>query len=264
MSKIPEEVLNYFRQVDQGWKADGTVDKSRIDGKLDQQEVDYVKKHISVFTGEQGIKVTAGMTIFDMIKANNYMRSRSVLGDKDYNSGRRVTVFGYLIRTIFGRNKSTDNNKSIEVDQGQYAVKKYSQEFPAMQTWNVQNCVAVTIYDKVNKRGFMAHIDCTSKAYDLKNVLKKLGFKPENCEARIIGGRDEMSEGNVEIIDNILRCFKFDIVEQDVLGKKIRAIQMDLNTGEVTDYEETVESKQGRDSDNYCYVQKLGKNIDSD
>ena len=265
MSKIPNEILQYFKEVDQGWKSDGSKDKARVDGKLDQQEVAYAQKNISVFMPQNGgFKLRAGMSLYDLIRANNYMRAKCVLGNKDYSSGRRVSFLGSLRRVLWGRSKSKDNDKSLEVDQGQYAVKKYSKNCPSMQTWNVQNCVAVTIYDKVNKRGFMAHIDCTSKAYDLDKVLAKLGFNPENCEARIIGGRDDMSEGNVEIIDNILRKYKFNIVEQDVLGKEIRAIQMDLETGEVTDYEETTESTRGRDKSDNCYTKNLGKNKDSD
>ena len=72
MSKIHPKVLEYFKQVNQGWNSDGTKDSSRAkDNILDQQEVDYARKNISIFFDydSRGFKIEAGMTIEDMITA---------------------------------------------------------------------------------------------------------------------------------------------------------------------------------------------------
>lgn len=262
MSKIHHKVLEYFKQVNQGWNSNGTKEASRAnDNILDQKEVEYAKKNISVFLENSncnGFKIEAGMTIEDMIEANPYFRGICILGDKNY------TPKSLLSRLFFSRNKADDDKKSIEVQQGHYAVKTYSKDCTSIQTDYVNDCVAVTIYDKKHKRGFIAHFDAVEKIYDFKNLIKQLGFNPSDCEARIIGGRTNMSEGKVELLDNILQQNNFNIVEIDVLGTEERAIQMDLNTGEVFDYKETNKSTFGRDETRAEYTPTLHKNKFSD
>jgi chemotaxis receptor (MCP) glutamine deamidase CheD len=261
MSKIHPRVLEYFKQVNQGWNSNGTKDASRAnDNILDKKEVEYAKKNISVFLDYdvKGFKIEAGMTIEDMIEANPFFRSICTLGDKNY------TPKSLFSRLFFSRNKADDDKKSVEVGQGHYAVKTYSKDCTSIQTDYINDCVAVTIYDKKHKRGFIAHFDTVEKIYDFKNLIKQLSFNPSDCEARIIGGRTNMSEGKVELLDNILQQNKFNIVEIDVLGTKERAIQMDLNTGEVFDYEETNKSTFGRDETRAEHTQTLYKNKFSD
>ena len=257
MTKIPDEIRNYFLMADKGWRIDGSQDSHRANNHiLDEQEVAYAKQHISIFIA--GFNIEAGMTLEDMIKANPQFRGKCILGNKDYKPP------SFISRLLGGRKKSKDDIKSIEVGQGQYAIKTYSKQYPSLQTDYIHDCVAVTIYDKKHKRGFIAHFDEDEKIYDFKNLIKQLGFNPKYCEARIIGGRTGLSEGKVELLDNILKQNKFNIVEIDVLGTKERAIQMDLNTGEVSDYQETQESVHGRDNTNCCYTPNLGKNKYSD
>ena len=110
----------------------------------------------------------------------------------------------------------------------------------------------------------MAHFDTVEKIYDFEKLIKELGFDPANCEARIIGGRTDMSEGKVELLDNILQQNYFNVVEIDVLGTNERAIQLNLDTGEVTDYVEEIISSFGRDETNACYTETLHKNKYSD
>lgn len=115
-----------------------------------------------------------------------------------------------------------------------------------MQTYGIGPCVAVTIYDRTNKKGFLTHIDTPEKAKSLKTVLYKLsaqGFDVKNCEARIIGGQTNSSMDTVKEIQKALEEKQYNIVETDVFGNCARAIQLDLNTGEVTDYNETIHQR---------------------
>lgn len=240
---IPTWIYNIFNEADSCCKDKRSYNfnAAKHDGVLDKSEVDFAMKHISIFSSGQ-LKINTGMTVYDMIDANrSYLRKYIIMGDNEYKAGRKVSVCGIMFPAIFSRKKSKDDPKSIEVMQGQYAVKTYSKDNPSIQTCNVCNCIAVTIYDKKNKRGFVAHIDTTEKADSLKSVLQKLNFDPKNCEVRIIGGITGLSEGNIEIIDTTLKSMGFDIEEYDILGSadKPRAIQLNLETGEVTDYEES-------------------------
>lgn len=241
---IPYWIHNLFKEADSCCKDKRSYNynAAKQDGVLDKSEVDFAMKYISIFSSGE-LKISFGMTVEDMIEANrSKLRKYIVMSDNVYEEGRKISVFGYMFPAIFSRNKSKDDPKSIEVMQGQYAVKTYSKDNPSIQTCNVCNCVAVTIYDKKNKRGFVAHIDTTEKADSLRDVLEKLNFDPKNCEVRIIGGRTGLSEGNIEIIDMTLKSMGFEIKEYDILGSENtapRAIQLNLETGEVTDYEES-------------------------
>ena len=69
------------------------------------------------------------------------------------------------------------------------------------------------------------------------------GFDVKNCEARIIGGQTNFSMDTVKEIQKALEEKQYNIVEMDVFGYGVRAIQLDLNTGEVTDYKETIHQR---------------------
>ena len=115
-----------------------------------------------------------------------------------------------------------------------------------MQTFGIGPCVAVTIYDKKQKMGFLAHIDTPDKAKSLNGVLNRLssqGFNLENCEARIIGGQTGSSTETIKTIQKCLENTPATIAEMDVLGNKVRSIQLNLDTGEVTDYKETIHTR---------------------
>jgi chemotaxis receptor (MCP) glutamine deamidase CheD len=211
ISEIPQWIANIYYKVDKN--KDG-ITQDEIDN-LDRQ-----KEGIgSIYQFE------AGMDLNSFVEKN-----RSVFA-------------GY----VHERNTSVDSNKSIEVGQGEYAIAEYSEDTPAMQTFGIGPCVAVTIYDKTSKRGFLTHIDSTDKANSFGNILKTLpyrGFNLENCEVRIIGGQTGQSEETIKIIQQSVENTPATIAEMDVLGNTTRSIQMNLDTGEVTDYDETIHTRQ--------------------
>ena len=103
-----------------------------------------------------------------------------------------------------------------------------------------------TIYDRKSKKGFLAHIDISDKANNLNSVVAKSkyqGFDFNNCEARIIDGQTNQSEETVNQIKKALDNNSVSVAEIDILGNGTRAIPLDLSTGEVTDYDETIHSR---------------------
>ena len=230
--KIPQWVYDDFNNFDK--------DKN---GTIEQSEIDDLKGSGTIFdTNNYKIfNVSADMDISLFVKEN---RSRygavAQFTDNEYTEGRKILQKKQLVPTDKKRKTSEDSNNSIQVEQGEYAVKTYSEDTPSLQTYNVCNCVAVTIYDKATKKGFLTHIDTIERADNLEKILKSCNFNPKTSEARIIGGLTGCSEGTIELIDETIKKFNIKVVEYDVLGKEQRRdIQLDLKTGEVSDYNET-------------------------
>ena len=180
-------------------------------------------------------------------KSNPTFKSSARM-DINLTEGRQIIgADGQLHKTNMPREWSRDSKESIEVAQGEYSVAEYSSRTPSLQTYGIGPCVALTIYDKESKQGFLAHIDSPQKAKSLHEILPQLlkrGFDANNCEARIIGGTT--SNHSSEIIKNIQKNLNeadLKIVETDILGKSTRNIQLDLNTGNVTDYGQTIQSR---------------------
>lgn len=219
------------------------VDKNR-DG-ITQAEInnlDRAKEGIgSIYIFE------AGMDLNSFVNKNRSVFAGYINFEGDPVEGRQIANSnGQLEKTNKPRNKTKDTEKTIEVSQGEYSIATVSDEVQTMQTYGIGPCVAVTIYDRTNKKGFLTHIDTPEKAKSLKTVLYKLsaqGFDVKNCEARIIGGQTNSSMDTVKEIQKALEEKQYNIVEMDVFGNGARAIQLDLNTGEVTDYNETINQR---------------------
>lgn len=229
--KIPQWIFDDFYNFD----------KNR-NGTIEQSELDELKGSGTVFDPDNTLyKVSSGMNISLFIQENRRQYGTAIqYTDNEYTEGRKVLQNNQLMPTNKTRRCTKDKSKSIQVEQGEFAVKTYSKDTPSMQTYNVCSCVAVTIYDKATKRGFMAHIDKDDRAESLEKILKSCKFNPETSEVRIIGGWSKNSEGTIEIVDEIVKKFNLKVVEYDVLGESCRRdIQLDLNTGEVFDYDET-------------------------
>ena len=232
--KIPQEVYDDFYRFDK--------DRS---GTIEQSEIDAWKGTGTVFDTEKYnfYKVSDKMNISLFIKENRSRYGASVqYTDNEYTEGRKILSKQSLIPTSQKRNICKDSNSSIQVKQGEFAVNAYSKDTPSLQTYNVCNCVAVTIYDKKTKRGFLAHIDTIERADSLEKILKTCNFNPKTSEVRIIGGQTGCSEGVVELIDETIKNSNLKVVEYDVLGTPmecVRNIQLDLKTGEVFDYTES-------------------------
>ncbi len=209
-------------------------------GILDKNEIDSFIKFSGENEGEMDI-LKEGMDIYGFTETNlNRYREFVLMNDKDYKEGRQILADGEFISTDAKRQICEDDPNSALVEQGRYAIKKYSQDTPSMQTYHVNNCVVATIYDKETKTGFMAHFDLTETIEKLDKILDNANFNPNTSEVRIIGGVTKWSEGKIEMIEDSINKHNLKIVEYDILGEdNERNIQLDLNTGEVYDYKET-------------------------
>ena len=230
---IPEWISNIYYKVDKN--KDG-ITQDEIDN------LDRAKEGIgSIYIFE------AGMDLNSFVNKNRSVFAGYISFEGDPVEGRQiVNTEGQLKQTSLRRNITKDTEKTIEVSQGEYSIATVSDEVQTMQTYGIGPCVAVTIYDKTNKKGFLTHIDTPEKAKSLRSVLYKLsaqGFDVKNCEARIIGGQTGSSMDTVKEIQKVLEEKQYNIVEMDVFGNGVRAIQLDLNTGEVTDYKETIHQR---------------------
>lgn len=223
------------------------VDKNR-DG-ITQDEIDNLDR------AKEGIGsiyiFEAGMNLDKFIDKNKSVFEGYIHFDGDPEEGRQVIdADGILSKTYNQRNISKDSQKSIEVGQGEYTIAEYSEDTPYLQTFGIGPCVAVTIYDKTTKKGFLTHIDTPNKAKSLRDVIGKLeaqGFNLKDCEVRIIGGQTGSSTSTIKEIQKCIEQTPATVVEMDVLGYKVRSIQLNLDTGEVTDYNETIHTRNDTD-----------------
>ncbi len=174
---------------------------------------------------------------------------------------------GELVRTNQPRNSTYDIRGANEVLQGQYSIKQ-AEDSRYMQTFGIGPCVALTLYDNETRTGVMAHIDSPEKVENSTPViirqLQQQGIDPEDLEARIIGGRTELSEEIIRNLNQSLSQYNVPIVEEDILGNSSRAIMMDLNDGEVYDYledksiQETLKVQQPIDLE---WLTKIGQSL---
>ena len=241
--KIPQWVYDEFNSID-----------TNRDGKISQKEIDSLKGSGSIFDPAISYyKISADMDILLFIKENRKDYGAVVqYTDNEYTEGRKIMENGKMVPTDKNRSFCTDNFDSVQIEQGEFAVKTYSKDTPSLQTYHVCQCVAVTVYDRATKRGFLAHIDSVNRADSLEEVIKNCKFNPKTSEVRIIGGWDGYSEGKVEIIDEIIKRANLKVVEYDVLGKNPqRAVQLDLKTGEVFNYIETTPKNKIRFADKF-------------
>lgn len=163
---------------------------------------------------------------------NRFPAGRSIVDDDEK-----------LQKTNALRKISLDSIDSYEVLQGQYVIQKYSPKTPSLQTFGIGPCVAVTLYDPKTKTGTLAHIDSTDKAKSFTNVLNQLkyqGIDLNNLEAHIIGGQTGSSEETVGILYDSIKNNSIKLKEIDVLGDNTRAIMLNLENGEVSDYQESI------------------------
>jgi len=251
-SDIPKWIQEMFNKVDK--KQDGILTQDEIDN-LDREKEHFGTIYI----------IEDGMNINDFINKNRSVFNGYVHFEGDLVAGRQIIDSnGKLQMTSESRKISNDSEKSVEVMQGEYSIIKYSENTPFMHTYGILNCFALTIYDKETKTGFLAHIDTTEKAKSLNKILGRLkyqGFDTKSCEARIIGGQDYIEMETVKEIQKQLNAKNFSIVEMDLFrlnaGNIESNIQLDLNTGEVTNFEKKIFTR----DDSACFnVRALSNN----
>jgi chemotaxis receptor (MCP) glutamine deamidase CheD len=151
-------------------------------------------------------------------------------------------------KTTHTRKHTIDTPSSREILQHEYAIS----EEKLLQTFGIGPCVAVTLYDPIAKIGMLAHFDTLTEVYDsLDQILLELklfGASQNRIEARIIGGLTGSSEELIYEIKDRLNEAGISIVEEDILGVgEARAIQFNTLTGEISDYEETINTTSNLD-----------------
>ncbi len=237
--EIPVWIHDIYKKVDKD--GNGIITREELD-KLDRQKEGVGTAYI----------FEEGMTLESFVNRNRSIFNGFITFEGDPVSGRQVLNEDMeLQQTVNLRKTSLDSKESIEVAQGEYTIAKFSEDSKYMQTYGLGPCVGVTIYDKKNKVGFMAHIDTPSKAKSLLKAINKFktgGTDFSECETRIIGGQTGVSMETVKIIKQIIEQENLPLYEMDVFGHTVRAIQLNLENGEVTDYKETIHTREDIDS----------------
>ena len=195
--RIPKCVYKDFFEFDRD--GNGIITQAEIDSHNGTDTVYDTSRH-------KFFNVYDKMNISLFIEENRSQYGAMVqYTDNEYSEGRKILQKQQLLPTDEKRSTCDDNSNSIQVEQGEFALKTYSKDTPSLQTYNVCNCVAVTIYDKKTKKGFLTHIDTVDRADSLAKTLEHCGFNPKTSEVRIIGGQTGLSEGIVEIIDETVK-----------------------------------------------------------
>ena len=152
------------------------------------------------------------------------------------------------------RSTISDSEKAVEVMQHQYLITN-AKSNELIQTFGAGPCVIVTLYDKNSKTGLMTHLDATTPVdISFDRMISEFAFRglnPQNLEARIIGGQEGSSEKLVYEIEKRLGTEKIKVVERDYLNNIAGSdcVTMNLNTGEVFDYDETIHSTKSEELD---------------
>lgn len=145
--------------------------------------------------------------------------------------------------------------KQIRVGIGDLKVAKSPDK---IITVGLGSCVGITIYDKINKIGGLAHIMLpdSSEFRVVNNPMKfadlaipllvdtvvKLGAKRNYLKAKIAGGASmfnfsdknlmmDIGNRNSMAVKNILKSMRIDIISEDLGGNKGRTITFDTNSG---------------------------------
>ncbi len=116
-----------------------------------------------------------------------------------------------------------------------YAMRGSSLE--KVLTFGAGPCVILTLYDRETGVGALTHLDAGSEVTEgVRGILRQIEAKPENIEARIIGGLEGQSEELVYDIYIALERANVSIVEADVLARDgSKAVILDAKDGRVYD-----------------------------
>ncbi|MEF8874709.1 MAG: chemotaxis protein CheD [Candidatus Thermoplasmatota archaeon] len=138
-----------------------------------------------------------------------------------------------------------------EVGIGQFKVIKGNGELIAS---SLGSCIALVVYDKINKVGGMAHI-LASEGDDkerldkpamypepaVKRLVRKIisyGGEKKNLEAKMAGGarmfsfktNDDPGKKNIEAVKEALKKRDIELTGEDVRGDKARTVKFDVNS----------------------------------
>lgn len=158
-----------------------------------------------------------------------------------------------LVKTFEERPMTSDIRGANTVGMGEFGISKFGvSRTRYIQTFGVGPCVVITLYDKSTKTGMVAHFNGdTEMGYEdikqsVRTILEKLGragVNMETLEARVIGGVTCRSETLLNMIFSTLNSENIKVIEKDILGCKARDVMLDVGSGDVYGYSETIHDR---------------------
>ncbi|MFH1387242.1 MAG: hypothetical protein ABIH50_06220 [bacterium] len=146
---------------------------------------------------------------------------------------------------------------AIEVGQKEFALTRPGEgRSPYLETFGINTCIALVLYDSTTKTGMLAHIDATTTINSYKDMLyhlKRVGVKKNNLRASIVGGQTGKSEELLQNIHNFLKDNMIPVVEEDVLGGNNRSIILDTRNGSISNYQETIPTRKREEWESVLY-----------
>lgn len=126
-----------------------------------------------------------------------------------------------------------------EVFQREYILTD-SKQYLMVQTYGLVTCVALSIYDPKLKLGLLAHIDARTKLTEIDKLIKNFPSK-HNIQVQLNGGLK-----NSNFLEKIKRYierigYKVSSFNKNKINSSMN-ILFNLETGEVTNYIETVQN----------------------
>lgn len=126
------------------------------------------------------------------------------------------------------------------VHQGNYSIVKYTGEIDRyIFTQGCGPCSKLTMYDPVNKVGFLAHVDVgeylLNSMNEIKEGLIKKGAELKNLEVRHVAGKMEMPHENKITVREFLRKLGLkdkQLIEEDAIGGKSADALLDIKDGQ--------------------------------
>jgi chemotaxis receptor (MCP) glutamine deamidase CheD len=207
----PSEVLSFVRTL----------------GKVDSNLAKYLQSILTPHENEGGE--------LGEIQINNDTHE---LIFKPY-SNRMDIVLQYDLKSIeesykkllsYGLNKLPISPKStysgnlddvVTVVQREYAIVSAKKgDKKVANTFALEDCIGLTLYDKDNQIAAVAHIDGGTRVKEsISKLMEDLSIAGgQKYEARLFGGYKDSAKILVELIDS-LKQFDVDIVEADILEK---------------------------------------------
>lgn len=142
------------------------------------------------------------------------------------------------------RLSAEDSVEAMEVYMGEYGVTSTKQT-RFIQTPLIADCIALALYDPASETGALAHLTISNTAVfdSLDRILEEfrlLGIPVSRLQARLVGGYlPDSSELHAQIVTWLHRE-GVALLEKDVLNNKVYSIQLDLKTGFLEEYWDSV------------------------
>ncbi len=169
--------------------------------------------------------------------------------DHEYNLSYGDEIVTNRILGVIGR--ITDDHefgikhysKSYELSQAAIDLKAYrveQREVGIMSTGrigtdNLQQCVAVVIYDPTTQKTALSHVDHSTTAKSLDKVITSHFKDSTNIEVFLVGASDNLSENrshsqdNIDKVKGVLALHKNVIKIEELRDEKIKAFVFDID-----------------------------------